>query len=114
VTGRNSYYLLFSDGFVNINASESYDNLRAPIYIISTSELTNVNLLKIWGTFSMNYEVLVSLLARKSGGAYFKVTQQSEISNIIPKVRLHFYFLNSIFRLGKIRLVMFGPLMTRK
>lgn len=43
------WYVLFSDGFVTVSP-ENADNLLAPVYVISSAEQANHNLLKIMGT----------------------------------------------------------------
>eukprot|EP01124_Arcella_intermedia_P021407 TRINITY_DN2998_c0_g1_i4.p1 TRINITY_DN2998_c0_g1~~TRINITY_DN2998_c0_g1_i4.p1 ORF type:complete len:2001 (-),score=648.20 TRINITY_DN2998_c0_g1_i4:83-6085(-) len=75
VTGKNSFYLLFTDGFGTISESLPA-SLKAPVYVIATGTDVNQNFLKI--------------LARKSGGQYIRSSEASEIVPLIGKQNFGF------------------------
>jgi len=99
VTGKNSYYLLFTDGFSNFGEREIPAKLVAPVYAFSSAGLSNHNLLKIIGrdtflllSFSLLY------LARQSGGQYHKINSSTDISSIIRNIgKPAFSFISATF-----------------
>jgi hypothetical protein len=67
-----AFYLMFTDGIHTLGVNNTPDRLGAPMYIFSSSEQANHNLLRIW--------------ARKSGGEYFKLTSGSSLSSMLANL----------------------------
>lgn len=67
-----AFYCLFTDGMHNMSSKALPQALESPVYIFATSPEANSSLLKI--------------LARKSGGEFFKLSSSASTNEIRPKV----------------------------
>lgn len=71
-TDTYAYYCLFTDGMHNMSTKALPQTIESPVYIFATSPEANSSLLKI--------------LARKSGGEYFKLASSTSTDEIRRKV----------------------------
>lgn len=71
-TDTYAYYCLFTDGMHNMSTKALPQTLESPVYIFATSPEANSSLLKI--------------LARKSGGEYFKLSTSTPTEEVRRKV----------------------------
>jgi hypothetical protein len=53
VTGLHSFYVAFTDGFVTLASpeDETPTDVPAPVFVVTTADTANSELLKIWGTW---------------------------------------------------------------
>jgi hypothetical protein len=50
ISDTYNYYLMFTDGLHNLSLNSTPEKLEAPVYIFSSSTLSDGTLLKVWGT----------------------------------------------------------------